>query len=352
MTHVFISYSRKDQKYARKLADHIRNNGFDVWIDDHIDYGDRWWRTIEDAIQDSGAFAVVMSPSAKESEWVEREIIFALDIRKRIFPILLEGKRFPILASTQEIDVTDGKLPPSEFFEVLSGLLPRSGDMGRNVANGTYVANSKQKRRILPLALIIGVALLLVAVFAVNSQLNDLEQVQSSSFVILAEESEAVVSLDYMMGNFDTTITATTNDISGVIELDFDNPANAMINEIRAEASSLTTGGLAVEDAVLTALVGEEAVIFEPVRYQGLPTDKLNIGDSIRFEMIGNLTMRGLSNATSVTVIVNIVEENRLEGIASTAVQYQDFGIEIPPILRVIPNDVAFLDVNFVAIRE
>jgi hypothetical protein len=36
MSHVFISYSRKDQLYARMLAEVLRQQGFDVWIDDRI----------------------------------------------------------------------------------------------------------------------------------------------------------------------------------------------------------------------------------------------------------------------------------------------------------------------------
>ncbi|MEO1287448.1 MAG: toll/interleukin-1 receptor domain-containing protein [Chloroflexota bacterium] len=33
MSHVFISYSTKDSDYAYKLADKLREEGFDVWID-------------------------------------------------------------------------------------------------------------------------------------------------------------------------------------------------------------------------------------------------------------------------------------------------------------------------------
>ena len=39
--HIFISYSRKDQPYTRKMAEHLRQRGFDVWMDDRIGFGDR-----------------------------------------------------------------------------------------------------------------------------------------------------------------------------------------------------------------------------------------------------------------------------------------------------------------------
>jgi hypothetical protein len=54
MPHVFVSYSRRDQDYAHKLAEDLRQHGFDVWIDDRIDYGDQWFNEIVKAIEDCG----------------------------------------------------------------------------------------------------------------------------------------------------------------------------------------------------------------------------------------------------------------------------------------------------------
>ena len=46
MSYAFISYSKKNHEYAFNLASAIRQQGFDVWFDDQIDYGDNWERTI------------------------------------------------------------------------------------------------------------------------------------------------------------------------------------------------------------------------------------------------------------------------------------------------------------------
>lgn len=80
--HVFISYSRKDQTYTRNLADDLRKRGFDVWLNDRIDFGDRWWRTIVRAIRACAAFVVVMTPESEKSERVEREVHLALRERR------------------------------------------------------------------------------------------------------------------------------------------------------------------------------------------------------------------------------------------------------------------------------
>ncbi|MBL7183549.1 MAG: glycine cleavage system protein GcvH [Anaerolineae bacterium] len=121
--HVFISYSRKDQAYARKLENELRGRGFEVWIDDRIDYGDRWWRTIVRAIRTSAAFILVMTPDSEESEWVEREVMLTLDEDKPLFPLLLRGKKNPLIGNRRYADVTSGQMPPRDFYGRLRQVL-------------------------------------------------------------------------------------------------------------------------------------------------------------------------------------------------------------------------------------
>jgi formylglycine-generating enzyme required for sulfatase activity len=122
--HIFISYAREDQTYARALADHLRQRGFDVWMDDRIDFGDRWWQTIVAALQASAAFVVVMAPESETSEWVHREVLLALRERKPIFPLLLRGRGFSILVDRQYADVTGGRMPPDDFCDRLREVVP------------------------------------------------------------------------------------------------------------------------------------------------------------------------------------------------------------------------------------
>jgi formylglycine-generating enzyme required for sulfatase activity len=125
--HVFVSYSRKDQAYARKLANELRWRDFEVWMDDRIDYGDRWWRTIVQAIRTCAAFVVVMTPDSERSEWVEREVMLALDEEKPIFPLLLRGEKNPLIGNRHYADVTDGQMPPQDFYDRLGQVLRTVG---------------------------------------------------------------------------------------------------------------------------------------------------------------------------------------------------------------------------------
>jgi hypothetical protein len=91
---------------VKKLLQYLREEGLSVWADDQIDYGDRWWKTIVENIRSCVAMVVVMTPSSEESKWVKHEILFADEENKLLCPLLLKGKRFPLLVGVQYHDVT------------------------------------------------------------------------------------------------------------------------------------------------------------------------------------------------------------------------------------------------------
>ena len=139
MAYVFISYSHKDKAYARKLANDLTRRGVDVWIDDRIDYGKQWPQVIQKSLEECGAVIVIMSTNAFNSNWVQSELAFAQSEKKAIFPLLLEGKVWVSLASTQYVDIVRGKLPLEEFYQTLKDNL-------RVTASGLPLAEEYAKR--------------------------------------------------------------------------------------------------------------------------------------------------------------------------------------------------------------
>jgi formylglycine-generating enzyme required for sulfatase activity len=122
--YVFISYSHKDRTYARQLVNDLRADGFEVWIDDRIGFGTRWWQTIVEALLGSTAVIVIMSPDSEASESVEREVQLSMRERKPLFPLLLRGEGFTLLINRQYVDVTDGSMPPPHFYDRLRQVVP------------------------------------------------------------------------------------------------------------------------------------------------------------------------------------------------------------------------------------
>lgn len=152
MSHIFISYSRKDKDYAFELAGKLRNDGFEVWIDDRIQSGDDWWDTIDKAISDAIAFIVIMTPSSKDSNWVKREILLADDRKKPVFPLLLEGENWSFYVHTQYENLSNYSLPTPVFVERLRQAIAAnqqdtdavSGNILRH--DGVYMAETDDKQ--------------------------------------------------------------------------------------------------------------------------------------------------------------------------------------------------------------
>lgn len=116
MAHVFISYSTQNFDFARHLRTLLNAQGFTVWLDQsRLAPSSRWWTEIEDNIERCAALIVIMSPSSRESDWVEREVLYAERLHKPICPVLLEGEVWPRLANLQAADMRaglDATLPP------------------------------------------------------------------------------------------------------------------------------------------------------------------------------------------------------------------------------------------------
>ncbi|MBN1200345.1 MAG: SUMF1/EgtB/PvdO family nonheme iron enzyme [Anaerolineae bacterium] len=129
MSHIFVSYSKKDIRFARHLRRLLEAEGFAVWMDEtRLKPGERWWTRIERNIDTCAAFIVIMSPRSRQSEWVEREILYADDphVDKPIFPVLLEGRGFPMLGNLHYADMRAGlkaDLPPF-LLEKLRDVVP------------------------------------------------------------------------------------------------------------------------------------------------------------------------------------------------------------------------------------
>jgi hypothetical protein len=124
-SHVFISHSREDDSYVRRLAGHLRGAGLPVWFDEAINVGDRFGAEIQQQIDHCFALIVVLTPAATASRWVIREISYADDLDKPLFPLLLATCVPPILLQgIQREDVSGGRLPSDRFVEGLRRLAP------------------------------------------------------------------------------------------------------------------------------------------------------------------------------------------------------------------------------------
>ena len=178
MSHIFISYSHKDRRYVEKLEGKLIEEGFNVWIDHRIDYGSQWTETIERAIDNCDAYIVVMSEDAKKSEWVQREVIHAERRNKPFFPLLLSGEFWFSLGNIQFVNVTNGSLPPENFYRHLSSVTVH------NKSKQTFVSPKRQEstkpKSKLIIGFLSGVVLLTIAVLGIVAILSSLDNQPSN----------------------------------------------------------------------------------------------------------------------------------------------------------------------------
>jgi hypothetical protein len=128
MPQIFISYSRKDIAFARKLAGDLEKAGYDVWWDlTDLRGGDDWPRVIPAAIETSQYVIVVLSPNSAVSDWVAKEYTQALDLRKKIIPIMLKPSRVPFALNT----INYVNFASGEYIDNLNNLLAALGYTGK-----------------------------------------------------------------------------------------------------------------------------------------------------------------------------------------------------------------------------
>ncbi|MBN1563474.1 MAG: SUMF1/EgtB/PvdO family nonheme iron enzyme [Anaerolineae bacterium] len=94
MARIFISYSRKNEDFARHLASDLDALGADVWIDvDDIPAGMKWSTAIQQGLNMCEVMIVIISPDSMGSRNVEDEWQAYLDDRKPILPVLWQPAR-------------------------------------------------------------------------------------------------------------------------------------------------------------------------------------------------------------------------------------------------------------------
>lgn len=89
---VFLSYSRNDADFARALTSAIQGQVREVWVDwQAIKPSEKWRQSIADGIRESDALIVLVSRSSLASPYCWDECRQAIELRKRILPVVIEA---------------------------------------------------------------------------------------------------------------------------------------------------------------------------------------------------------------------------------------------------------------------
>ncbi|MCC7106241.1 MAG: TIR domain-containing protein [Chloroflexi bacterium] len=127
---LFISYSSRNSRFVRRLAEDLQGSGLSVWLDAlELEVGDQFRRKIEDGISHSRYFCLVVSEPAMKSYYVRRmELEAAFTIMSRdhresfILPIIYQQPKEPpppMLAGLQHLKFTNPKRYPENVRRIV-----------------------------------------------------------------------------------------------------------------------------------------------------------------------------------------------------------------------------------------
>lgn len=103
---LFISHSSYDAEPTEFLQARLLDAGYRCWVDAEAIAGSAaWLHEIEAGIEACAALIVIMTPAARASVWVDREILYAFQRKKPVFVALFEDVIIPIvLIDLQQTD--------------------------------------------------------------------------------------------------------------------------------------------------------------------------------------------------------------------------------------------------------
>ena len=92
---VFISYSRKDEAWKKRLVTHFAALQFDIWDDRRIETGKDWHQEIQEVIKTANLAILLVSADFLASKWIISEEVPRLLERRdkeglRIFPVIIK----------------------------------------------------------------------------------------------------------------------------------------------------------------------------------------------------------------------------------------------------------------------
>src|SRR5215204_7658608 len=111
---VFLSHASADGETARLIKKALEAHGIPVWFSvHHLVAGENWQAGIGEALDRCDWLVVILSPAARESMWVRRELEYAFQQPKfdrKVIPFILQPGSYRklswLLSGCQHIDLT------------------------------------------------------------------------------------------------------------------------------------------------------------------------------------------------------------------------------------------------------
>ncbi|MCU0644134.1 MAG: TIR domain-containing protein [bacterium] len=151
MPKVFISHSWEDSDIARKLAEYLKRDGANIWIDyDKIKGGDSLHDRMNEALEWCDTLVLVWSQSAAASRYVKMEWQSALELDKKIIQCMVDDAKRPVLLTRliyinfQNFDQGYKDLCRSLGLKMVETVTPKPHSAEKNKSETPTVKSSRE----------------------------------------------------------------------------------------------------------------------------------------------------------------------------------------------------------------
>jgi len=164
----------------------------------------------------------------------------------------------------------------------------------------------------------------------------------ATRWVMSPENSEARYRVREQLAGFDFPNDAVgkTNAVAGAIVLSDDGSVFSDQSEIRVQLTTLATDNQRRDGYVRSRTLEVEEypeAVLVPLRFLGLSGPIPETGTAT-FQLEGSLTLHGVTQTTVWEVTAEFGAES-ISGLATTAFQFDTFGIAVPSVARVLSVD-------------
>lgn len=173
-------------------------------------------------------------------------------------------------------------------------------------------------------------------------------------FRITQDESEARFRIFESVLGEPFEVIGTTSQIAGDVIVNFTDPAASQVGEIAINVRTLRTDNEFRDQSIRGQILGtndNEFATFVPSTLVGLDSAPVAIGDTVEFQITGDLTVKETTRSVTFDASVTLADDERIEGFASVQILYQDFNISINPPPNIVGiEDELILELDFVAL--
>lgn len=177
---------------------------------------------------------------------------------------------------------------------------------------------------------------------------------QRALYRIIGEESEVRFRINEILFGDPKEVIGSTTQVAGDFIVNFGDPAASQLGEIAINARTLKTDNEFRDQSLRGQILqtgDNEFIRFVPTELSSMPTEPVAVGDTVTFDVIGDLTIKGTTNTVTFNTSVTVESEERISGFASLTILYADFGINIeaPPSVSGV-DETVILEIDFVAL--